>query len=283
MKLLRKASYAKTTGSMRAPLSGNRDLVIVVGLALACAMVIEQVALPPARIAAGLFLALILPGYAVTSLVFPRQRLDHFETLLCTCGFGLVIAALGGLLLDLLPGSIQRAEWVALLLATTVAAAVAARRPESVPGADEEEHSDRVTDANHGQLLRATNLILGLLAIALATFAVLVARDSANHAAAFSELSSVPVASVGGDRLDLRVGSHEHSRLIYELTISGLKKNMMRFPITLNPGEEWHHLTRLPRITKRVLITLYKGDETKPYLQTSYYPAPSEPDSQARG
>jgi hypothetical protein len=106
------------------------DLALVALLACACALIAGLVDAPVVRIPAGLALELALPGYAISVLVFERGSLDLPARTLALIGTGLVVAALGGLLLAALPGHMGRGEWAGLLLLVTlIAAAGAALRP----------------------------------------------------------------------------------------------------------------------------------------------------------
>lgn len=117
------------------------ELVFVAALALACAAVTATVDFGPVRIAAGALLELVLSGYALSALIAAQRGFERAELVLCTLGASLVTAALGGLLLAVLPGHMGRTEWAVVLGAVTVLAAGGAivRRERAEPGVYREE------------------------------------------------------------------------------------------------------------------------------------------------
>lgn len=85
-------------------------------LAVALTVVSVGVELTPvplvARSVAGFLLALILPGYGITSILLKNHVLGRWERLLCVLGFSLVVSILGGLFLNFMPGHLGRPAWV---------------------------------------------------------------------------------------------------------------------------------------------------------------------------
>jgi hypothetical protein len=64
-----------------------------------------------ARLVVGFLLALVLPGYGITSILLKSRTLGLWERLLCVLGFSLVVSILGGLLLNFMPGHLDRSAW----------------------------------------------------------------------------------------------------------------------------------------------------------------------------
>lgn len=68
----------------------------------------------------GLLLVLILPGYALTELLFAKGQLTRTERLLYTLGGSVMVATLGALLLNQVPGGVQTNGWIGLLVGVTL-------------------------------------------------------------------------------------------------------------------------------------------------------------------
>src|SRR5438105_797407 len=101
-----------------------KHLDLIVTITLAAMNVIW--ALLPSRIPiVGIVLALplvfILPGYALTEVLFRKRSLGAPERLLFSIGLSLAIAILSGLILNLLPGGLQAISWALWLGLFTVA------------------------------------------------------------------------------------------------------------------------------------------------------------------
>jgi hypothetical protein len=252
-------------------LAGQIHVLLVLALTVLCGVLAASAPDGAARVASGLVLGLALPGYALSALVFGRERLTGAELLLCTLGTSLIVSALGGLLLDALPGHMGRAAWAMLLSLVTVLAALAAvLRP-----LERDAPRARAASRRGRGCLRRTilNACVATLALAGAVVAVAVARHAADRAPAFSELSVLPVSSGGDPRMLIRVNSHEHHAVSLRLTISEDGRRVSTTYRTLLPGEEWRLLTRhVHRRTHRLVVRLYRKSIAAPFLHTIYYP-----------
>jgi hypothetical protein len=104
------------------------DLAVTVLAAIGCAV---WTAVPWLRVAAGLPLVLVLPGYALSTLIVPDGRGARGKIspvlwrAMWTAGLSLAVAALGGLLLNLTPVGLTRVTWTLSLAGLTVLAAAA--------------------------------------------------------------------------------------------------------------------------------------------------------------
>lgn len=67
-------------------------------------------------------LALVLPGYAFITAIYPRHSLEFIESILFILGISLVIMIIGGLLLNLTPFGLNANSWVVGLSGITLAA-----------------------------------------------------------------------------------------------------------------------------------------------------------------
>jgi hypothetical protein len=296
------------------------DLLIVIGLALLAGLLAVAVPAGPVRIGAGIVLELALTGYALAALVLGGEgrRPEHAELLLCTLGASLVVAALGGLLLDALPGHMDRLAWTLLFVCVTLASAGAAlvldrraasqgtvepraqqSRPATVePRAQQSRPPSRAVLEPRAQWSRsassmrvgartralslaaggggrlAVNALCAVVALGLAVAAIVVARNAADHAPGFSQLSTVPASKTARDpRLIVALTSHEAHKVRYLLVISEDGRPVLRHRLSLEPGAHWEmHTAPVAARTRKVLVRVFRGSG-KPSLYTSFYPS----------
>src|SRR5215831_9505820 len=105
--------------------------ITIVAVALAFVLPSDRV---PGRILT-LPLVLVLPGYALTSALFPRRTLGVPEHLVFSLSLSMVIVILGGLALNWTPFGLRASSWAVLLGGITLGASVVAfvrRRGQSV-------------------------------------------------------------------------------------------------------------------------------------------------------
>jgi hypothetical protein len=277
---------------MRAP--RNRDLLLVAALAVICALLSATVDVSAIRIPAGLILELLLPGYALGALALPRRELSVAERALLAVGGSLALTALGGLLLDVLPGHMGRVPWAILLAAVTLiatAAAIATPSPESgdsgahpVDAAEESGGAGRSSgEAGDWFLLRWArsferwaqaigNVALAILALGLAVAAVAVARHAADHLPAFTELSALP-SPTHPHRLAIELASHEGHPVTFNLTVREDGRLTGSSHILLEPGHTYRNLAPPWGVgAKRVSVVVKLDGSSAPYLHTVYYP-----------
>ncbi len=258
-------------------ISSRRNFnVLVTGmLAIVCGLVAGLVDAPAPRIAAGAVLALLLPGYALTMLVFARRDLDWAELALGTLAGSLVVSALGGLLLDGLPGHMGRLEWAGLLALVTVAASAASAARPAEPFAARQPDPAGPSSAVPPVRARGTlvlNVALAFVAAALVTGAVLVARHAANRSPAFSELSSLPASRGATPRFSIRLASHEHTPTTFTIVAVQDGRPTGTWRVRLNPGGRTRILTPPIRArARRLRVTVYRGLSPQVYLHTLYF------------
>jgi hypothetical protein len=251
----------------------------VTALAIVCSLVAWRVDAPAPRIAAALILTLAAPGYALSSLVFPSRRLDPAERVLTALGMSLVVAALGGLLLDVLPGHMSRGAWALMLALVTLCATFGgALRPptaDDLTGSVEQEPDVSPSDDGWyaGRTRIALNLALGMLALALAAVALTLAVRSAERHTGFAELSLVPASQRRQPRLLVKLKSHELHPTPFTIVIREDRRVSLVSHVTLMPGEEWRILTAPLRASTRALRAYaFRLGRTTPLLSTVYYP-----------
>lgn len=105
----------------------NADLLVCAGLAmLALLLTLLGLASGPLRLALGLLLVLVLPGYTLAAAAFPTPTLARSERLLYTGGLSLIVTILGGFVLNWLPWGLQPTSWALLLSYVTLGGSIVA-------------------------------------------------------------------------------------------------------------------------------------------------------------
>jgi uncharacterized membrane protein len=208
-------------------------------------------------------LALVLPGYALTSALFPRRTLGVAERLVFSLGLSLIIVVLGGLLLNLMPFGLRASSWAVLLSGITLAAsavALARRRGQSVsaPG--------WLRVGNVGLTWRQ-GLLLGLAAVIVCgAIAVSIIGAGRQSYAGFTQLWILPAGSDNTkNAVSLGVSNMEATAMEYTLTVNLDGKVVEEWPsIDLNPNGKWEATLVLPQTGRagavRVEADLYRVD-----------------------
>lgn len=234
---------------------GHRDLKLVLVATFIGAAVALFVPWEPAQVLAAVPLCLLLPGYAIVSLLFAGRELSRAQLLVFSLACSFAALALGVLLLNYMPGGIRKATWavylVILICACCRGAAMRRRRP--VPGRDFRHLGLRLR--RRDLALLASGLLIGAFAIVLAQTAV-----PAEKAEGFAALWMLPAKEPAGS---LRVGvlSSEQKEKAFVLRVVGLSERPLDRRFRLEPGEE--RVFRVPvragRPRGRVTASLYKA------------------------
>jgi Protein of unknown function (DUF1616) len=225
---------------------GHRDLWIVTGLALLCALLAPLLPIDVLSLLFALPLALFLPGYALTAAIFARREIGRAQVWVLSAGLSLAVLALGALLLNYVPSGIGPVSWAVLLLLVVLngCRVAALRRPG--PTGDNRARpwpQLRFTAAGAG-------LLLGALACTTVALAITFDTHSAPHADGYTAMWLLPPtpsdAPAGGARIG--VESEQQSRTAYRLQIriGGRAEEIVR-SFSLNPGE-----TRVLKLQPRV-------------------------------
>ncbi len=244
------------------------DLWIVIALAPVCALVSTLVGGGAVRTIAGLALSLVLPGYALMSLVFRREGLGGAEKLLVAAGASLSLLAVGGLALDLIPGRLSTATWAVSLATTTVVAALVAL---FWPRARDSLDSGRAPEARMARPMTVANLVLAATALAIVTAAVAIASHAAARESPFLELSTLPVHK--GDRRALViVKSRDAQTVDFRLVLAYESGSFTTRRVRLSPSAEFRVLSRrVPRGPHGIRVALYAGTTRVPALENTYF------------
>ena len=191
-------------------------------------------------IVVALLLVFILPGYALLAALFPRDMLDAPQKLLLVPGLSLIVAIMGGLLLNLTPWGLQAASWALLLggLTLAVGMGVFLSRRWKAPGPGGSRPS--ITRA---RLILSPRRAAPLVLAALLTVGVVGgerAEAARQQTPDFTQLWLLP--ATGGDRTRVRVGIHSvwSTPTRYALAIRSGGRVLRAWPaIALKPGGTW--------------------------------------------
>lgn len=202
---------------------------------------------------------LVLPGYTLTCALLPERSLDVAERLLFSLGLSLVIAILGGLVLNLTPYGLEARSWSILLGDVTASASAVAllRRGETA------QSIVRWT----GTALAPRSWILFGLAAAVAAGSIAISVISATRqeqSQGFAELWILPGNTAGQQSVRLGVNNMQPTEVTYSLdvTVSGKPVHGWQ-SIVLKPHQSWEVTVPVPpgvrNSKERVDATLYRS------------------------
>jgi uncharacterized membrane protein len=208
-------------------------------------------------------LMLVLPGYALTSALFPNRSLGVPERLVFSLGLSLIIVILGGLLLNWTPFGLRASSWAVLLAGITLGASAVAlvrRRGQSVsaPG--------WLRVGNVGLTLRQ-GLLLGLAAVIVCgAVAVSIIGAERQSYAGFTQLWILPAGGANPENaVRLGVSNMESTSMEYRLAVNVDGKVVKEWPsLDLEPNEKWEATLVLPPTASagaaRVEADLYRAE-----------------------
>jgi len=231
----------------------------------------------PAAVVAGLLLALVLPGFAITRALFPGRSLSHVERLTLAVTLSLATLAIGGILMFAGGARLSRLSWAELGAGVTLVATLVGylrqRRREAA-------NWSTVDTAEQGAVpLPAGRLSTGRAVLRLAPFALaalLIAGataltwDSAQgqDAVAFTELSIVPAGPLSADATErevvIGVICHEQRTTQYTVKIHDTEKFAASYAPRIRHGATWATTLTVP-LTGQVIVDLFREGDTTPY------------------
>jgi uncharacterized membrane protein len=213
-------------------MSGHHDLRRVGAAAVICALGALLLPFEAVRLLFAAPLALLLPGYAIAAACFSRSSLDRPRFLLVSLVLSLSTLALGGLVLNYMPGGIRPLSWALLLLAVTGAGCWVAtrRRPAGA--------SPARTSRPSWPKPAAAALLLGGLAAATAALVLSATTVPADDVVGYTELWALPAGGAESREVQVGVRSQEQATVPYDLLIRVGKRPLVRREFSLEPGEE---------------------------------------------
>jgi uncharacterized membrane protein len=218
----------------------HADLAATLVLAAIGATVVTVVpGLLPLRVTLALPLLLVLPGYSLTTALFPHREIDRSRRLLLSVALSLSLAVVIGLVLNLTPFGLRSPSWAAALLIVTSAASTVAfvRRQR------------RVTAGPVARVppLRPRDAVFFLAAACILGGAVAFARVPlpAKKVQGYTVLWLLPGSR--GEAAAVRVGvtSGELEPVTYRLVVRvGSRVHQQRL-LELRPGDAWEESVRV--------------------------------------
>ena len=239
-------------------MKGFSDLRRTVALAALCAALALLLPWDLLELLVALPLILFLPGYAITAATFAHGRIPFAHMVVLSLGLSLATLALGGLVLNYLPGGIRAGWWALLLFAVVLAAcrAAALRRPRRW----QPPERPALPRPNLAQAGLATGGALAIIAALVLTFVPL----GASGTVGYTEMWIKPLQ---GDQsgVEIGVGSGEHEDVPYRLFVKfGDGEPPQGRKFTLAPGET--RTVRLlaegePQAAKLIEAALFREDQ----------------------
>jgi uncharacterized membrane protein len=233
----------------------------------------------PVRIALGLLVVLLIPGYTLVTALFPgNEDLDGIERLALSLGLSIAVVPLIGLALNYTPWGIRLAP-IAISLSIFVLSSAALgsyRRLRLSPGL-------RYVVPLGDPGFRGNVLIVGIVAVIFSGVVALATNFRPEER--FSEfyvlgpggkLEGYPTALTPGESFALRlgVGNHEGMDLQYYIEFPFDPAQGMRTPI-ITDGEQWETSVTLtaPKGEGRTRLPfdLYRAGDEEPYRSLHLY------------
>jgi Protein of unknown function (DUF1616) len=232
------------------------------------------------RVPAGLLLALVLPGIALTGALFGGRVLSTVERLVLPPALSAAVLVVGGLGLYAAGVTLGRVSWTALTAGTTVLASAAVplvgrlRRHRADPQSVTETAMFGTVLVAESERLTVRTAFWRLVPLALALLlvtgaAALAIRGTAAGRQPFTALSLVPAADSAPAQPNRRpvvltVRCEENGAVGYALRVAGDDGYQQTFTVTLQPGGTWTRTLQVP-VTGTVTADLFMGTTAVPY------------------
>lgn len=248
---------------------GQSDLRVAVVAAVLCAILAVALPWEVARLVAALPLALLLPGYAIAAATFGKRPIGGAQQLMLSLAGSIAVLALGGVLLNYLPGGLRTLSWAILLVVVVLAASRgAALRRQAAAGGELRPTGPRP---------RAVDVACGGLALAVVVAALILAYTplSAGGAQGYTALWMLPAEGSGTVRVGVASSEHDAKDYLLEVRAEGSPKT---YRFRLDPGSErvFAPQLQLPAAgTTQVVASLYQQDHPGQVYRrvTSWLPA----------
>ncbi len=239
------------------------DLIICSILATAAA--VSVVLLPEGnllRIILAVLLALVLPGYSVAAFAFPDTALEMSARIVYSVGGSIAICALGGLLLNLIPGGLILANWL-IFLTSMIAIASLGALVRRLLASDNNSVPRTQFHVSFSQMA-----LIGLFIVLIIAGTVSIARSGAiqQPATRFTQLwmepSAIPIAGTAANRtLNIGVFNDEQQAMHYTLALTDPNGDSIQtYDISLNASQTWQRELVLPAGQGIVSALLYRAD-----------------------
>lgn len=245
-------------------ISIHRDILVVVAITIV-AVGLAFVLPPnwvPGRIVI-LPLVLVLPGYALTSALFPGREFGFQERLIFSLALSLVLVVLGGLLLNLTQWGLRTGSWAVFLAGITLGACAVAlvrRQRQGIANSGWMRVGGIGLNFRQGLLLVLAALIIG------GAVAVSIIGAARQPYPGFTQFWILPAGgSNPKNAVQLGVSNMELTAMEYRLAVSVNGKVVKEWPtIDLNSHEQWEATLLIPQNghagTAKIEADLYRTD-----------------------
>jgi uncharacterized membrane protein len=248
----------------------QRSVDIFAVIAITLIAIILAFVMPQDNVAARIWtlpLVLFLPGYALISALFTKERLGVAERFVFSLGLSLSIAIPGGLLLNLTSFGLRSGSWAVLLGGITIAASVFAliRRRGQASFASGRPWVIGFT-FRQGLLLGLALIVVG------GAIAVSIIGAQQQPYPGFTQFWILPAGQANTRNVvHLGVKNMEPTPMVYRLVVNINNKPLKIWPaIDVNQSDTWEATLVLPQSAKgsstKVEAKLYREDApTKVY------------------
>lgn len=246
----------------------NNFVVAAVAVLIAVLLTLLAVNNTALRVMVALPLVLVLPGYAITTVLWSRRMLGGIERLLFSVGLSICVVILSGLVLNLTSWGLQANSWAVMLGSITVGASAGGwlrwRKDVVVP----------LVPLGLGGNLRA-GLMLAVATVGMIT-AVGMARFPTPQQGlqGYTALWMLPVDDRNQHAVRVGIQSMEFSATAYRLDLEVNNQVVQQWTsIELRTGEKWEGVVELPEEqlnAKEVEAVLYRvGNPSFVYRQVT--------------
>jgi hypothetical protein len=252
------------------------DLEAAVAAAALCALLTLVLPFEPLRMLLAAPLCLFLPGYAISAAIFAARPIQRRQFLLFSVGLSLAVLALGGLVLNYLPGGIRSGSWALLLFLVVLGfcRGAALGRPKRAPA----PVSWALPRPNGIQAALLAGGGLALVVAVVLAFTPL----TATNATGFTEIWIQPLAGDNGVRIG--VGSAERDDSSYRLVVNFGGSREVTRQFGLEPGQRQvlalgESAAASSLVPVPVTAILYKEDSPEPdqpFRRVSTWLGPAE-------
>jgi hypothetical protein len=225
-------------------------------LLVAVAAAAQQLLAPDVRVASiatGALLVLVLPGLALTELLFAPGALDRPRRALLVPALSVSVAIVTGVSLAAADVRLDRESWAAALGAVAVAISLAAALH---PGRRRRTQSFRLRVTRRANALTVAGILLA--AAAAAALAISVRPVGAEHVAGYATLGLVP-APTGGFGLSVRSVELRRTRFAVVVRAQPSERVLLRRTLVLDPNETWSAHVAQPPGTGTLVADLERG------------------------
>lgn len=223
-----------------------------------------------ASVATGALLVLVLPGLALTELLFAPGSLDGPRRLLLVPALSISVAIVAGLALAAAHVRLDRASWAATLGAVTVGVSLAAALH---PGRRHGPHRLALRVTRRANALAVAGVLLGVAAAV--ALLVSVRPVGAEHVAGYATLGLVPAPSGG---FELTVQSVELQRTRFDVVVRARpsERVLLRRTLVLDPNQTWSARVAQPAGAGLLVAELERGARTAAYRSVHVRYTPQE-------